>query len=190
MLENGGDMKLQELRNTLKHLGKEELAALLLEIGALRKENLEWLSAKLRGSEGIEGTSRYYKKKIEDAFFADEKIHLKEARQAISDFKRISQKKEHLLDLMIVYTECGTRLAVQEGDLYESFYDSISSMFIEVVRILETSGDSGLMKTFRPRLKWIIEHSAEGWGMQDTLGDYFEEMGKGTLRFGETDEDK
>jgi len=176
-------MKTSELKVIISRLGERELCDLLLELAALRQENREWLLAKLRGNAGIDETIKYYKKKIEDAFFADNKIHLNNARQAISDFKKISEKRELMLDLMVYYAECGTRLAEESGDLYESFYDSIMGIFIDVVRILEKSGDKDLMETFRPRLKWIVEHSAEGWGMQDTLDGYYEEMGKGTLRF-------
>ena len=45
-------MKGENLKKELKGLEKNELISLLLEVAALRKENLEWLSLKLQGTKG------------------------------------------------------------------------------------------------------------------------------------------
>jgi hypothetical protein len=77
---------------------------------------------------------------------------------------------------MIFYVETGTRLGEKYGDLYEAFYTSMENMFYEIIVLLNEPSNTLLKGQFKPRLNWIVEHAAEGWGHKDMLEEYIEEL--------------
>lgn len=162
-------------------MDKNQILSILYDVVSLRKENGEWLDKRLKGVKEPE-TLEYFKRIMGTAL---SNMKLGQARKALADFRKISKEEELCLDLMIYYVETGTQIAEDEGDLYSKFYESMENMFINVICILDKNPP--LLKKFKPRLAWIVNHATEGWGYRDTLEDYFEEVGKGTL--GERDED-
>jgi len=121
------------MNKALKKLGKEELYSLLVELAGLKKENADFLRLKL--VENADEAIIYYKKKIKELLWP-ERINLREARKAISDFKKISKKPEHLLELMVFYVEQGMEIGEEYGDMYEAFYSSMELMFEHVIKML------------------------------------------------------
>ncbi len=115
----------------------------------------------------------YYKKKIKNILW-NEKINLREARKAISDFKKISKKSEHLLELMAFYVEMGVKVGEKHGDMYEAFYASMESMFEQIIKIL--NDNKKLIPRFKTRLNSIIEKSCDGWGHKDTLLEIYDQL--------------
>ncbi len=169
-------MKGENLRKKLNGLEKDELVFLLLDVADLRKENLEWLLLKLDGASGEEEAITYFKGKIRACIFNDATPNLKEARKLISNFKKISKDEKHVIELMIFYVETGTRLGEKYGDLYEAFYTSMENMFYEIIGLLNEPRNTSLKGQVEPRLNWIVEHAAEGWGHKDTLEEYIDEL--------------
>jgi hypothetical protein len=169
-------MKGEDLRRKLKSLEKDKLVSLLLDVADLRKENLEWLLLKLEGENGEGEAMIYFKGKIRTCIFNDARPNLKEARKLISNFKKISKDEKHIIELMIFYVETGTRLGEKYGDLYEAFYTSMENMFYEIIGLLNEPSNTSLKGQFEPRLNWIVEHAAEGWGHKDTLEGYIDEL--------------
>ena len=159
------------MNKELKKLGKEELYSLLLELSSLRKENVDFLKLKLQS--GANEAITYYKQKMKDALW-QEKTNLREARKAISDFKKISKTPEHLLELMVFYVENGIKINNEYGDMYEAFYSSMEAMFDRIIKML--NGNKELIPTFKGRLDSIIDNSCEGWGYKDTLMGIYEEL--------------
>lgn len=155
-------MSQKSLKKLLDALGKEELVSLLLGIVSLRRENAEWLEVKLKGNstEALE----YFKKKIYARISNAEKPGLKEARKLVLGFTKITENPEFLLELMVFYVETGIRTEEKYGVLYEGFYASMENMFSEAVKELGKKENVLLKEKFKPRLDWIIEHAAEGWG--------------------------
>ena len=159
------------INRQLRILGKEELYALLLEVASLTKENADFLRLKL--TEDKDEAIVYYKKKIKDSLWP-KRINLREARKAISDFKRISKNSEPLLELMVFYVEQGMEIGEEYGDIYEAFYLSMESMFQHVIKMLNEYPD--LIPKFKGRLDAVIDRSCEGWGHKDTLEDMYERL--------------
>ena len=166
-------MKNFELKGKLRSLDNDELYSLVLEIAKLRKENSEWLQAKLKGESGINETLEYYKKKINEAL-GDDRIKLIEAKKAISDFRKISKNPAHIIELMIFYVEKGIDIENEFGDLYESFYASIESVFENIVKMLNANPQ--FIPVYRKRLMIIVDRSAEGWGHRDCLTDILQTL--------------
>ena len=164
-----------KMNPTLKKIGKEELYLLLLELCNLNKENMDFLSLKL--GEKPEDVLAYYKKKLKNILW-NERINLRDARKFISDFRRISNQPEHLLELMTFYVEMGVKLGEKYGDVYEAFYSSMESMFEQIVKTL--NNNKHLIPQFKARLDSIIDRSCEGWSHKDTLEEIYNELNRGT----------
>ena len=166
------------LSDSLEKLTKESLTSLIIDLASLRKENKEWLELKLGGNADMPKSLAYFKNKIHSSIFNGRKPNLKEARKAISDFRKILDDKESILDLMIYYVEAGIELGMEYGDMYEQFYTSMETMFIDVVKRLNSTKNPALEDKFKLRLKRIAENATEGWGHKDTLEDWYEMLGK------------
>lgn len=67
---------------------------MILDLAKIRKENTEWLQAKIKGQDGIIDTLEYFKKKILAALWPEPKIRLHDAKKAMADFRKISNKPE------------------------------------------------------------------------------------------------
>lgn len=159
------------MNKELKKLEKEELHSLLLELESLTKGNADFIKLKLQNKPDEAVT--YYKQKIKDLLWP-ENTNLREARKAISDFKRISKSPEHLLELMVFYVENGIEIDNEYGDMYEAFYSSMEAMFEQVIKML--NNNTRLISRFKGRLNYIIDRSCEGWGHKDALMSIYEEL--------------
>ncbi len=159
------------MNKELKKLEKEKLYSLLVELAGLTKENADFLKLKLQNSP--DEAVIYYKKKIKDLLWP-ENTNLREARKAISDFKKISKNPEHLLELTVFYVENGIKIDNQYGDMYEAFYSSMEAMFEQIIKTL--NNNPKLIPKFKERLDYIIDNSCEGWGHKDALMGIYEEL--------------
>lgn len=160
------------LKQKLRKMSATELTALILDLAAIGKENAEWLQAKLKGEGNIADTLAYFKKKILAALRPEPAIRLRDAKKAIADFRKISNKPEHIIELMTFYVETGIEVENEFGDLYEAFYASMESVFENTVKMLNACPN--LIPAFKNRLSRIVETSAKGWGHKDSLTDIFE----------------
>lgn len=169
---------MKELKKTLEGYEKKELIGLVLELARLRKDNMAWLETKLQGSEHLAESVEHYKKKILSGF--EGRIKLNVAKKAISDFRKASNDRESLIDLMLLYVEKGTEITLTYGDMYEQFYYSLECMYGDAVELLNKWGDKNLIEKFRPRLKAIVTKTeGMGWGYHDTLDEiYYDELGE------------
>jgi hypothetical protein len=171
-------MKSAGLKKTLEMFDKKELIRLVFELAKLRKDNMAWLETRLKGSEHLSESVEYYKKKILSSF--EGRINLNVAKKAISDFRKASNDRESLIDLMLLYVESGTEITIKYGDMYEQFYYSLECMYGDTVELLNKWGDKNLIEKFRPRLKAVVTKTeGMGWGYHDTLsGIYYDELGE------------
>lgn len=173
-------MTKNSLKLHLNDLNKSELIRLVEELAKLRKENLVYLEAKFAGPSELLEVIQYYKKIIQNEFYpmrGEPKMRLSIAKKAINDFKKASQNKEAVLDLMIFYIETGTKFTNDYGDINEAFYMSMESMYGKVVNLLNKTEDARLIEYFRPRLKAIVENAeGTGWGYYENLSDLYDEL--------------
>ena len=171
-------MRSTELKNILERFDKKELIRLIIELAKLRKDNMVWLDTKLQGHEKLSESIEHYKKKISGAF--EGRIQLNVAKKAISDFRKASNDRESLIDLMLLYVEKGTEITISFGDMYEQFYYSLECMYGDAVELLNKWGDKNLIEKFRPRLKAVVTKTqGMGWGYHDTLSEiYYDELGE------------
>jgi|Cruoilmetagenom7_1024161.scaffolds.fasta_scaffold02849_12 hypothetical protein len=173
-------MRKNLLKLHLNDLNKSKLIHLIIELANLRKENLVYLEAKFAEPSELLEVTQYYKKIVQNEFYpmrGEPKMRLSIAKRAVSDFKKASQNKEAVLDLMIFYVETGTKFTKDYGDINEAFYMSMESMYGKVVSLLNKSEDVRLIEYFRPRLRAIVKNAeGTGWGYYGNLSDFYDEL--------------
>ena len=94
-------------------------------------------------------------------------VQLSAGRKAISEFKKANGNLSDLLSLMFYYVKCGNDFMLEFGDIDESFYDSIESMFSRLVQTLIKQKDKTLASQFLPQLESEfkrIEWMGRGYG--------------------------
>jgi hypothetical protein len=115
-----------------------------------------------------------YKKRVESEFFPSRgfgKLRLSVARKAVNDFKKISKSDYDIADIMLFYVENGVEFTNKYGDIDDSFYSSMESMYESVLKYIVKVK---LCDEFLERCEKIVDDtSGIGWGFHDTLGDLF-----------------
>lgn len=172
-------LKLSELKKELKEMDQKELIGLIAELYKKIPDVQHYLSAKLIGEGAVQNLYESAKRKITDEFFPDRghgKLRLKEAKNVISNFKKLANDELKTIDLMIVYVENGTEFTNTYGDIDGRFYDSMLSMYEKAC--VECSNNEEAVKLFQDRLYDIVEKSdGIGWGYHDGLCEIYFSMG-------------
>lgn len=161
------------LNKELKKLDKKDLLNLFQELIKYRKENKEFLELKLKSNDNIEESLIYYKNKI-DLAFNFEKFSMRNARQSLNDFKKISKDEKYQIEMMVYYIEKATKFEKNNGDMWEEFYTVVENMFSKVIKLLNKNYD--LIKLYEDRLSKIICNSCQGWGHRDILEEMIEDL--------------
>ncbi len=170
-------MPTKGLKKHITSLTKEELLKHIVELGKKYKPVQEY--HQLFFENDVEAVVVKYKKQIEDEFYPTRglpKERLSVARKAITEAKKLGIPAESLADLMFLYVKTGVRFTNDYGDINESFYTSMESMFCKA---LDFIAKEGLLDNFKDRAYKITEESCNtGWGFHDTLCDYYYEYYK------------
>lgn len=115
-----------------------------------------------------------YKKIIKNEFFPARgfgKVRLSIARKAVNDFKKITNSKTELADIMLFYVENGVEYTNDYGDIDEAFYSSMESVYESA---LSHISKSNLEDEFYECCDCVVSAtSGIGWGFHDGLCDIF-----------------
>src|SRR5712691_12221660 len=130
----------QDVKAILSQQSPRELLQLIRDLYALRPEVKDFIQARfLRAKANVAP----YKKTIHPSLYPDvihgEDIALARGRKAISEYKKATNDPVGTLELMVYYVECGNQFTVDYGDIDEEFYESLDSMFTQVVKTLQKS---------------------------------------------------
>jgi len=166
-----------QIKKSLHGASTAELITLITDIAKNCPQAKEFLTVKLSSSENATEILEKYKQKVEHEFFPKRgfgRLNLREAKKAISDFKKICPDKSLGIDIMLFYVENCVEFTNSYGDINESFYNSAASMFDAVVKELNSS-DKVVYDIYTRRINSIIERAIDGWGFNDELtGIYYE----------------
>jgi Family of unknown function (DUF6155) len=165
----------RDIKRVLASKSQNELLNVIRDLYALRPEVKDFMHARFLTSEA---SLEPYKKIIEASLYPDvmhgDTIELSRGRKAISDYKKATDDPIGTLDLMVYYVERGTRFTVDYGDIDAWFYESLESMFSQIVKTLQQS-DEETIDHFLPRLESIVHRAYNiGWGYYDTISDMLE----------------
>lgn len=157
------------LKKELKEMDQKALMDLILELYKSEPKVKEQLSAKFLGKEFQTDVLTEYKKKMENVFFTKNLSlpSMKKGKELISDFKKIGNE-EQIMDLMLVFVECGAEFAASFGDMPQSFYSSVLTVFNDFVERMLLSGTDEFYHKIKPRVRKVLSDASEvGWGFGD-----------------------
>lgn len=171
-------MSWQSIKQELKKHSDQKLVSLIGELYKLDKNNQRFLLARF-SSEETNAVLQDYKDIISKSVCPNppKVLRLSVAKKAVNDFKKANDNVTHTIDLMIYYVEKGVEFTAMYGDINESFYCSLESMFETAIELIQKK--ESLVAHFLPRLKKIVfETSDMGWGFHDYLSDVFHDAFK------------
>ena len=104
------------------------------------------------------------------------RLNLREAKKAISDFKKLCPDKMMVIDLLLFYVENCVAFTNDYGDIDERFYNSAESVYEQAVNEVNNAGIRAYEK-FAARLEAVVNNtSGIGWGFHDCLREIYNEL--------------
>ena len=159
----------KDVKTVLSKEDKHGLMELIKNLYSLNEENKIFMETQYSLVDPLEP----YKVIIDDSINPDlmdrQTLSLAEGRRAISRYRKAVGDPLGLIELMVYYVECGNTLTLNYGDIDEQFYDSLMSMFDNILKHLAKS-DKKTVDKYLPRLQDIVnEVKGMGWGYYDYL---------------------
>ena len=164
-------MSLTDLKKELKKFDKSKLIDLISKLYKKHKPVKDFLDFYVQPDE--KGLFEKHKAKVFEAFYPKRgfQLKLKDARQAISDFKKFAPSSYLLAELMLFYVECGVQFTNDFGDIDENFYLSMEKMFDQTLTLMKKED---ILVQFNDRAAKILRDTdGMGWGFSDTLCDIY-----------------
>ncbi len=162
-------MTLTELKKSLNAMEKSELIALICKMYKGSRQAKDLVDVELGGADVEEGLIGESKEKIRNCFFG-RKFSLRNAKCVITDFKKISKKKENVAELMLYYVECGVEFTNTFGDVDDRFYYSVAAMFENFVDQVNALKDDTYYESQKARIRKVVDDSdGIGWGFSDDM---------------------
>lgn len=164
------------LNKYLQQFSKEQLIAQIMELNAKYKDVKAYYEFSINpdSDKAKEDAKKIISKCISTNINCN--LKLREARKAITDFKKLSPAEKDIAEVMLFYVECGILYTNTFGDIDEPFYNSIAGMFYDAGKYIYTNG---MQAPFKQRCKKIMEDTENiGWGFHDEISecyyDFFE----------------
>ena len=172
--------KWSTVKPKLVALSGTELIQLVQALFELSTDNKLLITTKIAPEEIPLGTIESYREKIVRQFFPKRgigKLNLRDAKKAISDYRKATSDLGGSLDLMLTYVEQGTEFTNQFGDISEAFYLSLETMLEEISKTLRSGAGRSYYRLFLPRLQSLREDASPiGWGYPDTVNEILDEL--------------
>lgn len=168
-------LTLSELKRHLKSSSPDELINDITELFKRFDSVKDYYQVKLAPKDDTPIREKY-KKIIKNEFFPARglgKAKLSVAKKAVSDYKKVSANPAGVADVMLFYVEQGVQFTNEYGDIDESFYNSMESMYENVLKWLIKCD---LRDEFQARCQKIVTDTSHiGWGVHDGLSDLYQD---------------
>lgn len=166
-----------KIKAYLTTLDKDELLNVVRDLYQLNNDNKVFLATRLNLGQP-EALAEPYKQAIRREFNPDRGVpglSLRNARKALTTFKKVSADPVAVIDMHLYYVEQGVKCTNTYGDIDEPFYNSLYSVFVEAIKLIQKMNNPEIAAAFYPRFERIISDlSGTGWGIQDDLSDAFD----------------
>jgi hypothetical protein len=167
------NFKIPDLKKMLKYHSQEDLVSMIVDCYKLNDQVKEYFYLKFDPEEAVKEIYEKCKKDITHEFFPERGfggLNLAKAKKAISYFNKLNYDKLKTIDLMIYYVEIGVEFTNTYGDIGESFYNSMLSMYDKVTQQIIKELSDETYQFFKPRLSSIVDDTdGIGWGFHDDL---------------------
>ncbi|UJF32646.1 DUF6155 family protein [Paenibacillus hexagrammi] len=170
-------ISIPDLKKQLKTYKAEELVSIIIDCYKSNNDVKKYIHMMLDPESTENQLFDEAKDKILHQFYpkrGEPKLKLAEAKKAITEFGKLSNNLAKTIDLMIYYVELGVEFTNDYGDMYESYYSSMVSMYQNALNKISADNGIGLYLRFQGRLKAIVRNTdGIGWGFHDGLADLF-----------------
>lgn len=157
------------LKKYLHQFTKEQLIEQIIELEKKYKDVKSYYEFSLNPGSGLHGEK--VKKAIFKFFNSSRGPKLREARNEVSGYKKLSPPKESMADVMLYYVECGIKFTHNYGDINQPFYNSVAGMFRDACDFINKNG---LKDFYKSRCKKVMDDTiGMGWGFNDELSEYY-----------------
>jgi hypothetical protein len=167
------------VRKAIADYDRAALVGLIRDLHSLSEENRAFLDARFRPANDTKSLE-HYKKIVSEALyvdlpFEDRDISFRDARKALSDYRKAIGRETGLAELLVLGAEKGTRFTLDYGNIDEPFYDSLERMFHDAVTHVAAM-DPSVAEPWRERLKIVVNKARNmGWGFYDTIASSYDE---------------
>lgn len=180
MKKNEYLLSVTEVKNILKQQSTEELIELIIDSYKTIPQLKEYITVKYSNEDTIEQIFKVYKDKVHDVFFPKSmktQFKIGDAKKVVNDFKKLCLDEKLVIELMLYYVEMGVAFTNAYGDINESFYNNVESMYEAIVKSINKHKNSEIFVSLRDRLKNVVDNTSEmGWGFHDVLEQYYAEI--------------
>lgn len=170
--------KWLSIKKALLEYSEREFMTLIADLYGLSKQNKDFLEARFIKNDVILARYKSIVKKYiapNEPWKKSQQISIKDAKKAISDYKKATNDKLGIIDLMICYVEYGTDFLCDSGDMYEQYYCSLESVFYDALKLMKTFQYEEII-SFKLRLEAVVKQAEDiGWGYYDTISDMLNE---------------
>jgi hypothetical protein len=173
-------MGLTDIKKELNKLDKAKLVDIVADLYKKNKSVKEFFDFYINPDE--RGLLTKYRDKVFEAFYPrrGDRYKLKDGKQAIADFKKLGISADSLADLMLFYVETGVKFTNDFGDIDESFYNGVSTVYHQALTLMKKEA---LLDKFADRTWKIVGDTSEiGWGFHDYLMDchcdFYQDIGR------------
>lgn len=162
-------MAFSKVKKELESLNKAQIITLIGELYKNNKANKDFLDHFANPDE--KALLETFTIRIREIFFPSRgKIDLRKGRKALAEFKKLGTSAEKNVELMFVYINTGLEAANKYWQLDDSYYNSMSSVFQEALKLLQKED---MLPEFEIRIKNFITN-VDSWRLQDDFKYYFE----------------
>ena len=160
------------LKKKLQSLTNEQMIETVLEMYDKLKPVKEYLEYYLNPNE--KEMFEKYKTIIVNEFYpigksAQPKTRFSVAKKAIIDFRALKPSSELLGDLMLTLHEMACKFTCDYGDMWEQYYESVTTNFKNALNFLEKTN---LLDNFKVRCESCLKNASHcGYGFEDDIAD-------------------
>jgi len=162
-----------DIKRKLAEIDRPGLLGLVQDLFHASADNRAFLASRFLAAEDGGAALEEMREKIITQFFPKRGVgdpNLREARKVISLYRRSRGDARGLSELMLTYVEAGTRFTNTYGDIDEAFYNSLSSVLADLMKLLKTPEGMAEYSNFAPRLSHLASNARDvGWGYGDEV---------------------
>jgi len=169
-----------EIKKRLKGKSDKELVSIISSCYKESDEVKFYLTSLVVDADEADEILMELKERLSQAFWNTAKNgqplgpNLKEARNILSDVKKVTKNPKTIINFMLDYVEHGVDFTNEYGDMLAGYYSSIESMFESLENYLIKNIDKINVAVTMNRIDDIVNKSnGIGWGFHDNLLDMY-----------------
>ncbi|MBP1996004.1 DUF6155 family protein [Paenibacillus eucommiae] len=184
-MEQKSKITASQVKKTLKGYDSDVLISIIMDCYKMNDGVKKYLNVMIDPEGTINELYEGAKDQVLQEFFpkrGEPKLRLAKAKKAIAEFSKLSHDEVRTIDLMIYYVELGVKFIDSYGWDDEHFYNSMASVYANIIKNVHVNSNPGLAMMFKERMLKIVTASIDmDWELYDDLinlysnSDFYEE---------------